>query len=40
MRTRVEGLVAGVGTRTGEHEGREGKTKIEPISLLGGGIDL
>jgi hypothetical protein len=33
-------VAAGVGAGTGEHEGREGKRKIEPISLLGGGIGL
>jgi hypothetical protein len=37
---RVEGLAAGVGAGTGEHKGREGKRKIEPISFLGGGIGL
>jgi hypothetical protein len=40
MRTRVEGLAAGVGAGTGEYEGRERKRKIEPGSLLGGGIGL
>jgi hypothetical protein len=40
MWMRFEGLEAGMGARTGEHEDREGKRKIEPVSLLSGGIGL